>query len=124
MNNKKRGASFEREFCDLLASRGWWAHFITPAPDGGQPFDVIAVKSGEAIAVDCKTCADHIFRITRMRPNQITAFDKWLACGNQEPMIAVKYNEKIYLIEYRRLKHYGRVDLDKESAELVERTSE
>lgn len=114
MNNKRLGTQFEREFCDLLASKGWWVHFITPAPDGGQPFDVIAVKAGKAIAVDCKTCADHIFRITRMRPNQITAFERWLACGNSEPLVAVKHNEKVYLIEYRRLKKYGQVDLDKE----------
>ena len=119
MNNKKLGASFEREFCELLASKGWWVHFITPAPNGGQPFDIIAVKGGSAMAFDCKTSATHIFPLTRLEENQIMAFERWLACGNEEPQVAVKYNDNIYLIPYRKLKQHGRVDLDKESAEMA-----
>ena len=114
MNNKRLGTAFEKEFCQILASKGWWVHFITPAPHGGQPFDIIAVKAGEAIAIDCKTCASHLFHLTRLEENQVMAFEKWMACGNSEPKIAVKYNDKIYLIEYRRLREYGRIDLDKE----------
>lgn len=114
MNNKKLGTAFEKEFCNLLASRGWWVHFITPAPNGGQPFDVIAVKDGGAKVFDCKTSATHIFPYSRLEENQIMAFEKWVACGNEEPYIAVKYNEKIYLIKYRRLKANGRIDLDRE----------
>ena len=104
MNNKKLGTAFEKEFCNLLASRGWWVHFITPAPNGGQPFDVIAVKGGKAMAFDCKTSSTHIFPLTRLEENQIFAFEKWLACGNEEPQVAVKYNDNIYLIPYRKLK--------------------
>lgn len=114
MNNKLIGTQFEREFCNLLASSGWWVHFITPAPNGGQPFDVIAVKSGEAMAIDCKTSTSHIFPISRLEDNQIMAFEKWIRTGNGDPKIAVKYNENIYLLSYRRLNAYGRIDLDKE----------
>ncbi len=115
MNNKHRGAQFEKEFCKLLSAHGWWVHFITPAPNGGQPFDIIAVKAGIPMAVDCKTSVDHIFRISRLEQNQLCAFDKWAECGNGDPNIAVKYNDNIYLISYRRLKEYGRIDLDKEA---------
>ena len=90
-------------------------HFITPAANGSQPFDIIAVKSGSPLAVDCKTSVDHIFRINRLENNQVMAFEKWLKCGNGEPYIAVKYNENVYLLEYRRLKENGRIDLDKEA---------
>lgn len=115
MNNKKLGSAFEKEFCRLLASKGWWVHFITPAANGGQPFDVIAVKGGSAIPFDCKTSVSHIFPISRLEENQIMAFEHWLKCGNDDPFIAVKYNEKIYLIKYRRLKIYERIDLNKET---------
>lgn len=98
----------------MLASRGWWVHFITPAPNGGQPFDVIAVKNGIAMAIDCKTSVSHIFPLSRLEDNQIMAFEKWVKCGNDDPKIAVKYNEKIYLLSYRRLNAYGRIDLDRE----------
>lgn len=116
MNNKKLGTAFEREFCELMAKKGWWVHFITPAPNGGQPFDVIACKEGDCRVFDCKTSASHIFRFDRLEENQIMAFERWLLCGNPDPYIAVKYNDHVYLIKYRRLKIYERIDLDKEKA--------
>ena len=114
MNNKRLGTAFEKEFCQLLASRGWWVHFLSPAANGGQPFDIIAAKDGSAMAIDCKTSVSHIFPLSRLEENQICAFEKWLMCGNEEPYIAVKYQDKIYLIGYRRLKLYERIDLDRE----------
>lgn len=114
MNNKRLGTAFEREFCELLAANGWWVHFITPAANGGQPFDVIACKDGGCKVFDCKTSAVHIFPYTRLEDNQIMAFEKWLSCGNEEPNVAVKYNDRIYLIGYRRLKALGKVDLNRE----------
>lgn len=115
MNNKRLGITFEREFCEVLAAEGWWVHFIAPSANGGQPFDVIAVKGGCARAFDCKTSATHIFPFSRLEQNQIMAFEKWLACGNEDPQIAVKYNETIYLIDYRRIKESGKIDLNKET---------
>lgn len=115
MNNKKLGTEFEREFCNLLASRGYWVHFISPAPNGGQPFDVIAVKGGEAYAFDCKTSVSEKFPFTRLEENQIMAFERWKACGNNEPKIAIKYDDKIYLVNYSYLKKMGVVHLGKES---------
>lgn len=114
MNNKKLGTAFENEFCELLASKGWWAHFLSPSVSGSQPFDVIACKDKSCMVFDCKTSAKHIFPYTRLEDNQICAFEKWLQCGNEEPYIAIKYNDHIYLIKYRRLKEYGRIDLNEE----------
>lgn len=114
MNNKRLGTSFEREFCELLASKGWWVHFLAPSASGGQPFDVIACKDGSCMAFDCKTSASNIFRYTRLEDNQICAFEKWMKCGNGDPLIAIKYNNKIYLIFYGRLKYDGKINLDEE----------
>ena len=115
MNNKKLGTAFEREFCELLANKGWWVHFLAPSASGSQPFDVIACRNERCIPFDCKTSASHIFPYSRLEDNQICAFEKWLACGNENPMIAVKYKDNIYLIKYRRLKIYERIDLDREA---------
>ena len=112
MNNKRIGTEFEREFCRLLASEGWWVHFITPAATGAQPFDVIAVRDGCAMAYDCKTSAKKAFSLTRLEENQKMAFEKWIRCGNAEPQIAVKYQDHIYLIGYITLKERGSVNID------------
>jgi len=112
VNNKRLGTAFEREFCELMAAKGWWVHFITPAANGGQPFDVIAVKDGTALAIDCKTSAKSRFSIKRLEPNQITAFEKWIKCGNMMPQVAVKYQDNVYLIPYIRLQREESINLE------------
>lgn len=115
MNNKKLGTAFEKEFCELLASRGYWVHFIAPAPNGGQPFDVIAAKNGEAFAFDCKTSASVRFPLTRLEENQVMAFERWMACGNSQPRLAIKYNNKVYLTTYSYLKQKGVINLEEDA---------
>lgn len=118
MNNKKKGSDFEKLFADVLAKRGFWVHFMHPAPDGGQPFDVIAVKNGEAYAFDCKTCDSDVFTYDRLEQNQRLAFEKWMRCGNSQPQIAVYHNGYIYMIGYQKLKARERVELVKEEVWL------
>lgn len=121
MNNKKWGTQWEKEFCKLLAAQGFWVHFITPDERGAQPFDVIAVKAGEAYAYDCKTCAADWFSIDRLEDNQVMAFEKWLRCGNSNPNIAVLHDDKIYLIGYAQLKGFGRIRLNDDGSTSVRR---
>lgn len=114
MNNKKLGTEFEKQMVDLLSKKGYWVHFLSPDVRGTQPFDVIAVKDGVAAAIDCKTCKNRYFHMRRLEQNQVMAFEKWLACGNATPFIAVLHNDKIYMIDYLTLKEKGRVDLEEE----------
>ena len=114
MNNKKLGTEFEKQMVDLLSKQGYWVHFITPDARGAQPFDIIAVKDGMAVALDCKTCVNRYFSISRLEVNQLMAFDKWIACGNTTPIIAVFHNDEITMVDYLELKMKGRIDLEKE----------
>lgn len=122
MNNKQWGTQWEQEFCKLLAAQGFWVHFISPDRTGAQPFDVIAVRGGEAYAYDCKTCADNWFSIDRMEDNQIMSFEKWLRCGNKMPDVAVLHNDKLYLIPYAYLKRHRRVRLNDDGSTSVRRS--
>lgn len=112
MNNKKLGTDFEREFVQMLANRGYWVHFINADRTGSQPFDVIAVKNGKAYAFDCKTCTASRFSIDRLEDNQILAFEKWIACGNTQPMIAIKYKNSVKILYYEDLKALRAVKID------------
>ena len=115
MNNKRLGTAFEREFCELLAKKGYWVHFITPDNRGAQPFDIVAAKNGEALAMDCKTCVSSTFNINRLEDNQIMAFERWIKCGNADPYIAVKHKNNVYLIRYSYLKERRSVNIERES---------
>lgn len=111
MNNKKLGSDFERRMCEILRSRGWWVHFITSKVDGSQPFDIVAVRNGIALAADCKTSASATFGIDRLEDNQIMAFDLWLNRGNTAPKIFVLYRGTIRIVDYLVLNHWRRVNL-------------
>ena len=117
MSNKSLGTAFEQEFCNKLATLGYWVHFIVPDARGAQPFDVIAAKDGRSYAYDCKTCVSKSFSIRRLEDNQVMAFEKWMKCGNDEPLVAVKHDNKVFLIGYKELK-------EKKSIRLDERTPE
>lgn len=111
MNNKKLGTEFEHEIVDMLADSGYWVHFMTPDNRGAQPFDLIFVKDGLAMAADCKTSSKRIFSFDRLEDNQVMAFEKWMRCGNLEPVVFVKYGDKVHTVPYLMLKEAGRVDL-------------
>lgn len=112
MNNKKLGTEFEKELCKWLAIKGYWVHFIVPDARGAQPFDIIAVRNGEAVAGDCKTSVKKVFSINRLEENQILAFERWLNCGNKSPLVFVKYQDHVYYIPYEILKREGSVDVE------------
>lgn len=111
MNNKKLGTQFEKDMCDMLSAKGYWVHFIAPDSRGAQPFDIIAVKDGKALAIDCKTCVADTFNISRLEDNQIMAFELWLRCGNEMPQVAVFHNNNIHLIPYCDLKEKKSIKL-------------
>lgn len=104
MNNKKIGTAFEKVVCETLAQMGYWVHFIVPDARGAQPFDIIAVKNGKAYAIDCKTCAGGRLTFNRLEFNQICAFEKWIKCGNEMPVIVAEYNGNAYCVRYDVLK--------------------
>ena len=113
MNNKKLGTAFERQVCETLKKDGYWVHFIAPDSTGSQPFDIIALKNGMAIAIECKTLdkSKKYFSIDRIEENQRMAFERWLACGNAEPLIFVEYKGSIEIIGWNELKEKEKIEM-------------
>ena len=101
MNNQKNGKTFEQEWLDHLRSLGKWAHFMHPAPDGSQPFDVLAIDDtyGHPIvsAFDCKTLSGKRFPLNRVEDNQEMAFKCLNAHGVHNTYFVIKASDEIYL---------------------------
>lgn len=112
--NKKIGNEFEKRVVKKLNDNGYWVHFIAPDARGAQPFDIIAVRGGIAMAIDCKTCAEGVIRYSRLEDNQVMAFEKWLACKNAMPQIACEYKGEIFLVPYNKLRDEWSVKLCRE----------
>lgn len=114
-SNKKKGTAYEEEVVKLLSHDGYWSHRIEEDKRGAQPFDVIAVKNKIAYAIDCKTLDTkvHIFYMDRMEENQISAFNKWIECGNTNPLVFVKWRGDItYVIDFVTLQAQGKFDMN------------
>lgn len=99
MSNKSNGTAFERRFAQILSERGFWVHRLQDNRNG-QPFDVIAVKDGEALAFDCKDCGYEGFPLRRIEENQITAMGLWQDCGNREGLFALNLPSGIRILAY------------------------
>lgn len=105
MNNKRIGQEFEKKVCAFLQQAGYWVHFITPDVRGAQPFDILAVKDGKALAIECKTLSVNkkFFSMSRLEDNQIMAFNKWIENGNETPQIWVLHGDIIKVIKYQTI---------------------
>ena len=114
MNNKRLGTAFEREFCELLAARGFWVHFMSPSASGAQPCDIIACRNNVPFLIDCKTSSKKTFNINRLECNQILAFYFFTRSGNENCFVAVKYNGKVYMLNYELLEKFDKLELTDE----------
>lgn len=99
MNNKQAGNKFEREFCEQLASDGFWTHFMGGSKNG-QPADIIAVRNEIAYLIDAKDCKNDVFEFRRIEDNQDMAMIKWEMCGNNQGLFALNTSFGVYMLKY------------------------
>lgn len=100
MSNRKTGTTFERELCERLSDRGFWAHNLAQN-SAGQPFDVLAAKNHTTYPIDCKVCEHDMFRFSRVEENQRWAMRLWRETGNGESWFALKVsNGSIFMVAF------------------------
>lgn len=97
MSNKSEGNKFETEMAEKLFQEGFWVHLLQQNAVG-QPADMIAVRNGKALLIDCKVCGQRGFAMTRIESNQETAMQFWNKCGNGRGWFALKLlDESVYM---------------------------
>lgn len=99
-NNQKKGKDFENRFIEWLSKQGFWAHFMHPAPDGSQPFDIIALKGNDrasaiVYAFDCKTLEKGRFSLNRIEDNQELAFEALNRQGVHNTYFVIECEENV-----------------------------
>ena len=100
-NNKRNGTKFENEICKILYDNDFWARPMYPAPDGSQPFDVMAINTnGELFCIECKDCKSGRFKFDRIEDNQFLMFSNLAdRMKSNRVFFAFKINNEIYLLE-------------------------
>jgi len=93
-------SKFEQIVCEWFAREGYWAHRIARDERGAQPFDVIAIKGIEVIAVDCKVCSRPHFPLSRVEDNQRMAMKIMSARTQAEIYFLCYFKGKVYVIPF------------------------
>lgn len=102
-DNRKVGTSFERKLCLILSEHGFWCHNLAQNSQG-QPFDVIAARNGKTYPIDCKVCANNLFKLERVEQNQASAMYLWRDMGNGKGWFALQLNNgAIYMISFSNM---------------------
>lgn len=102
-----KGLEFEKLMVRILYKKGYWVHRISPAFDGSQPFDVIALLHGKVVAIDCKVVSSKgpRFPLDRVEVNQLSAMEALNKKFNCFLLgFLVYYQAIIYFISFEEIK--------------------
>lgn len=91
-NNKIIGNKTEQMLLDRLSKNGAWCHLFSYNANG-QPCDVVTFKDGDGWLIDVKHCAGDRFYFKDIQPNQLSCFNYFVSCGNENCGFAI-YFEK------------------------------
>ncbi|MBN2015131.1 MAG: hypothetical protein JW778_08125 [Candidatus Altiarchaeota archaeon] len=91
MTNYQKGARFERDVVNEFWSHGWAALRAAGSGSVGQPVpDVIGVREGKIIAVECKTTR----REKAYLEEAVLKLKRFMEISNAEAYLAVKFPKK------------------------------
>lgn len=76
---------WEEKVVDECRNYGFISFRITPAPDGGQPCDVVALGRNSSIVIECKICKGPRFDLRRIEDNQLLTLRECL--GKDVPFV-------------------------------------
>ena len=83
---------------------------------GSQPCDVIAIRDNVATLIECKNLENKtgVFNLNRLEANQWLAYKRLKETHNSNMIIAIKWNNKIWFINFDLLQFFNKsIDLKK-----------
>lgn len=112
----KVGNQFEKELCNFFADRHYYVIYNEKGITGSQPFDVLIIRDNICFAIECKNLENKtgVFNTDRIEANQILAYKRFKECRNHNFILAIKWNDNVYFINFDLLEYYGKsIDLKK-----------
>ena len=110
------GKIFEEELCWWLSNNGYYVIYNEKGIAGSQAADIVAIKNNIATLIECKNLENTtgLFNFERLEANQWKAYKKFKEKHNTNMIIAIKWNDKIYFINFDLLQFFDKsIDLKK-----------
>ncbi len=118
MNNKQLGNKFENDLAEELGKKGFVIRCY-PAPNGSQPFDLLAVINCQAFGIECKTSSNGRFDLSRVEDNQYYSIQKAYKSGLWVFFaFKVEGDDKVYGVEGKKI--LDLIDEDIKSIKITE----
>ena len=118
----KLGKDFEEQLCWWLSGNGYYVIYNEKGVSGSQPADIVAIKNNIATLIECKHLENKtgIFNLSRLEANQFLAYKKFKEKNNTNMIIAIKWDNKVYFINFDLLQFFDKsIDLKKIEPNII-----
>jgi Holliday junction resolvase len=116
LKSYKVGEKFEKELCKFFANRNYYVIYNNKGVSGAQCFDMLIIRDNVCFAIECKNLENKngIFNIDRVEENQLLAYKRFLECRNHNFVLAILWNDNVYIVNFDLLEYYKKsIDLKK-----------
>lgn len=104
------GKSFEQNLCWWFSNQGYYVIYNERNVSGAQPVDSIIIKNNIATMVEIKNLENKTgrFDLSRIEYNQISSYKRFRECHNTNFIIAIKWNDSVYFLDFSILQFYDK----------------
>lgn len=102
IKSQKNGKKFEEELCNFFSKQGFYVIYNERNSSGAQPVDIVISKNNIITLVEAKNLENKNGRFTldRVEENQRLAYKKFKKCNNSNMILAIKWNNSVYFIDF------------------------
>lgn len=110
LKSQKNGKKFEEELCWWFRKNGFYPEYHEKSVSGSQNGDITAIKNNIAFKIEAKNLDNSTgrFPLDRIEQNQSLAYKAFRECGNSNYVIAVKWNNNVYFIDFGILQFFSK----------------
>lgn len=110
LKSQKNGKKFEEELCWWFRKNGFYPEYHEKSISGSQNGDITAIKNNIAFKIEAKNLDNSTgrFPLDRIEQNQTLAYKTYRECGNSNYIIAVKWNNNVYFIDFGILQFFNK----------------
>ena len=116
------GKRFEQDLCRYFFFKDYYVVYNEKGITGAQPSDLVIIKGNIATMIDCKNLENKtgIFPLSRIEFNQQYAYKRFRECGNSNFILAIKWENKVWFIDFGLLQFFDKsIDLKKIEPNII-----
>lgn len=106
--SQRNGKRFEERLCEYFSKKGYYVIYNEKGVTGSQPTDIVIIKNNIATLIEAKNLDNTTgrFPLNRVEMNQHLAYKKYRSCKNTNFVLAINWNDGVYIIDFGLIQFY------------------